>query len=267
MREFLEQLEIEMRHKFEVVRSKFEHGGNKGTNTEAILREFLRSYLPRRYGVGHGEIVDSLGGRSSQTDIVVVTDEHPFTFPVDEPGLFFVEGVFAVGEVKSVLTSQELDKAIANALRFRELKCAPRGITLLLRSMNKSDQKRFVGNPPYFLFAFESQITRETIVKRLVAQNRRSIDAVFILNQGLILDLGDGKGDLQVVKPDGTTFSGWHDIGGANILACLLLWLSGMPDVQHQGSILSEYLLAALKSSNSTEQSISLKKEEDPNAW
>jgi len=62
MRELLENLETEMRQKFEVVRSKFEHSGNKGTNTEAILREFLRSYLPRRYGVGHGEIVDSLGG-------------------------------------------------------------------------------------------------------------------------------------------------------------------------------------------------------------
>ena len=76
MRDLLEKLESEMRHKFEVVRSKFENSGNKGTNTEAILREFLRSYLPRRYGVGHGEIVDSLGGRSAQTDIVIVTDEH-----------------------------------------------------------------------------------------------------------------------------------------------------------------------------------------------
>ena len=255
-----------MRHKFEVVRSKFEHSGNKGTNTEAILREFLRSYLPRRYGVGHGEIVDSLGERSAQTDIVIVTDEHPFTFTADQPGLFFMEGVFAVGEVKSILTSQELEKTVANALKFRELKSTPRGMTILLRSMNESYDERFVGNPPYFLFAFESQLTRETIVKRLVTQNKHSIDAVFILNQGVILDLGDGKGDLQVVKPDGTTFSGWHDIGGANILACLLLWLSGMPDVQHQGSILSKYLLAALKSSNSAEQSIVLKKEEDPNA-
>jgi hypothetical protein len=177
-----------------------------------------------------------------------------------------MEGVFAVGEVKSILTSQELEKTVANALKFRELKSTPRGMTILLRSMNESYDERFVGNPPYFLFAFESQLTRETIVKRLVTQNKHSIDAVFILNQGVILDLGDGKGDLQVVKPDGTTFSGWHDIGGANILACLLLWLSGMPDVQHQGSILSKYLLAALKSSNSAEQSIVLKKEEDPNA-
>jgi hypothetical protein len=266
MRDLLEKLESEMRHKFEVVRSKFENSGNKGTNTEAILREFLRSYLPRRYGVGHGEIVDSLGGRSAQTDIVIVTDEHPFTFTADQPGLFFMEGVFTVGEVKSILTSQELEKTVANALKFRELKCAPRGMTILLKSMNESYDERFVGNPPYFLFAFESQITRETIVKRLVAQNKRSVDAVFILNQGAILDLGDGKGDLQVIQPDGTPFSGWHDVGGANILACLLLWLSGMPDVQHQGSILSKYLLAALKSSNSTEQSISLKKEEDLNA-
>ena len=240
MRELLEKLETEMRHKFEVVRAKFEHSGNKGTNTETILREFLRSYLPRRYGVGHGEVVDSQKNRSTQTDIVIVTDEHPFTFTADEPGLFFVEGVFALAEVKSVLTSQELDKTIVNALKFRDLKCASRGLVVLLRSMNESDHNRFVGNPPYFLFAFESQITKETIAKRLIAQGKRSIDAVFILNQGAILDFGDGKGELQLKNPDGTTIPGWHDIGGSNALACLLLWLSGMPDAQHTTSILSK---------------------------
>ena len=68
-----------------------------------------------------------------------------------------------------MLTSQELDKAIANALKFRDLQCAPRGMLVLLRSQNESDHNRFVGNPPYFLFAFESQITKETIAKRLIA--------------------------------------------------------------------------------------------------
>jgi hypothetical protein len=255
VRELLKNLEAEMRHKLEVVRAKFAHSGNKGTDTETVLREFLRSYLPRRYGVGHGEIVDSFGSRSAQTDIVVVTDEHPFTFTGDEPGLFFVEGVFTAGEVKSVLTTQELERTIANALKFRELKCAPRGITILLRSMNESDHNRFVGNPPYFLFAFETQIKMETIANRLIEQSKRSIDAVFVLNHGAILDLGDGKGDLRFNNPDGTTKSGWGYVAGENIcLAYLLLWLSGMPDVQHQGSILHKYLLSALKSSPATEQ-------------
>jgi hypothetical protein len=133
--------------------------------------------------------------------------------------------------------------------------------------MNESDHERFVGNPPYFLFAFETQTKMGTITKRLIDQSKRSIDAIFILNQGAVLDLGDGKGDLQFKNPDGSTIGGWGCITGENIcLASLLLWLSGMPDVQHQGSILSKYLLAALKSSNSTEQSTSLKEEEDHNA-
>ncbi len=234
-----------MRHQFEVGRAKFGHSGNKGANTETILREFLREYLPRRYGIGHGEIIDSKNGRSPQTDIVIVTDEHPFTFTADQPGLFFVEGVFGLGEVKSVLTTQELEKTIANALKFRDLKCDPRGMTMLL-SMNDSDHKRFVRNPPYFLFAFETQMAKETIRQRLIAQSKRSIDAVFILNQGAIVDCHDGKGSLQLTQPDGTNAQGWNYLPGSNTLAHLLLWLSIIPEVRHGESISSKYLLASL---------------------
>ena len=81
-----------------------------------------------------------------------------------------------------------------------------------------------------------------------------------------ILDLGDGKGELQLAKPDGTTVPGCHDIGESNALACLLLWLSGMPDVQHTSSILSQYLLTALGPSNSANQNVSLWEQEDLNA-
>lgn len=208
------------------------------------MRDFLREYLPRRYGVGHGEIIDSKDGRSAQTDIVIVTDEHPFTFTADQPGLFFVEGVFALGEVKSVLTSQELERTIANALKFRELKCDPPGMTILL-SMNESDHKRFVGNPPYFLFAFDTQMAKETVRQRLVGQGTRSIDAVFILNRGAIVDCGDGKGCLQLAQTDGTKVQGWNHVPGSNVLAHLLLWLSLIPEVRHGESISSKYLLAA----------------------
>ena len=246
MRDLLEQLETGMRHEFEQLRAKFEHSGNKGVGAETILRNFLHLYLPRRYGVGHGEIVDSQGRRSPQTDIVIVTEEHPFTFTSDQPGLFFVEGVFAVGEVKSVLTTEELERTIASALKFRELRCRPLGHRLLL-SLNHADQDRFVGKPPYFLFAFETHLALETLGEVLATRTNRSIDAVFVLNKGVVLDFGDGKGSMCFARPDGTTCGGWASVPDSKLcLARLLLWLSLMPHVQHGDSFLPRYLSAAL---------------------
>lgn len=247
MRELLEKLELTMRHQLEEVRAKFQHSGNKGATAEAIVRSVLRDYMPRAYGVGHGEIIDSKGRRSAQTDIVIVTGEHPFTFTTEDPGLFLVEGVFALGEVKSVLTSQELERTITNALKFRELKCDPIGMTML-HTMNDSDHKRFVGNPPYFLFAFESQIATETIRQRLIAQNNRSLDAVYILNQGVLLDCGDGQGSTQLVGTNGAKLTGWNPVQDSQRpLACLLFWLSGIPEVHHGNNIMTKYLLEALR--------------------
>lgn len=244
-----------MRQQFETVRAKFGHSGNKGTNTEAILRDFLREYLPRRYDIGTGEIMDSGGRRSAQTDVVIVTGDHPFTFTQHQPGLFFVEGVLAAGEVKSLLTSEHLANSIANAVRLRGLKPRPTGMKMIW-TMNASDNKRFGNSPACFLFAFESQLSLHKIHEQLSTQTQRSLDAAFVFNQGVVLDLGDGGGLVRFDRSDGGVVQGWCQVEGANVLAFLLLWLSALPDIQHGGSILPRYLLQALFPSNDPNISI-----------
>jgi len=107
-----------MRADLAAIRARFEQSGNKGSSVEEVMRSFLRDYLPRRLEVGHGEVIDTFGQRSRQTDVVLATEDHPYTFKPESPGLFFVEGVAAAAEVKSVLTSGELDGALQNALAF-----------------------------------------------------------------------------------------------------------------------------------------------------
>lgn len=101
-------VEEQMRAKLAEIRATLRHAGGKGQQVEEEIRSFLREYLPRRLEVGHGEIIDTSGARSSETDVIIVTDDHPFTFARDLPGLFFVEGVCGVGEVKAVLGPDEL---------------------------------------------------------------------------------------------------------------------------------------------------------------
>jgi len=49
-------LEKEMALKLEKIHEDHEHKGNRGDNSEEIVREFLRSYLPAFNRIGQGEL-------------------------------------------------------------------------------------------------------------------------------------------------------------------------------------------------------------------
>jgi hypothetical protein len=51
------------------------------------------------------------------------------------------------------------------------------------------------------------------------------VDAVFLLDRGVALNLGDGKGQVKVAGPDGEPVSGWVFYESQTVLAEMLLWL------------------------------------------
>lgn len=231
LRELIQNAEGQMKLKLAEARKLFEHKGDKGTHVEDAVRSFFAQYLPRRYAVGQGEVIDSSGGRSTQIDVVVANEDHPFTFVQDRPGLFFVEGVSAVGEVKSILTSDELAKTIENSRVFKRLRARPgAGSTTFA---NESRLKRHFQCPPMFLLALESQIAIETIHTKLSAAGHFDpangpsiIDAVFVLGKGAIIDFGDGKESVQFVTRDGKSHPGWQMRPSDSVLFDLFNWLS-----------------------------------------
>jgi len=105
-------------------REKYSHSGGKGANAESVFRHFVAEYLPRRMVLGHGEVVDTHGHRSRETDVVVVNEEHPPLFSPELHGLFYVEGVSAAAEVKSVLDSKGLTDALEKGKVFKQLQDA-----------------------------------------------------------------------------------------------------------------------------------------------
>lgn len=228
--EVLKQIESQMQQSLDETRLKFKNSTNKGSDLENVLRDFLRSYLPRNKSVGHGEIIDSFGHRSPQSDVVIVFDDHPYTFTENTPGIFLIEGVGAIGEVKTVLTSDELRKTIYSSQKTKKLK----------RKLSKGSKltipvgfdQRFLNVPPIFLFAFESQISMKKICEILNEQtyNRENllhgtnfIDGVFILNQGAILNFQPNGGFITRSK-QGERLTGWIPFEGDS-LRPLLEWL------------------------------------------
>ena len=245
--------ETQMKLELEKIRKTLSQSGDKGALLEDSFRKFLCKYLPRRLGIGHGEIVDSKGNKSAQTDIVMANEDHPFTFTPDLPGLFFIEGVCAAGEVKSTLTSKHLTNAIENSIYFKKLEIEPGKNTQV--SSNPSDLERFYKCPPWFLIAFESQLDLFTIKARIeefVKSNKiepnRIVDAVFILDKGWAINFGDGKGTLQFRTPEGISIEGWTWKNSDSILFDLLGWLSmTMPRMIRFEPVLSKYLILTKK--------------------
>lgn len=240
--------EVRMRAELAEARVTLEHRGSKGDLAEEAFRSFLRKYVARRHAIGHGEVVDSSGSRSTQTDVVIANEDHPFTFTEDQPGLFFAEGVSAAGEVKAVLTTQHLKSTIENSRRWKTLRSSPGEGTMV--HSNTEDLARFYESPPYFLFAFESQLSLEAVLKTLIESGSysatpsvRQLDAVFMLDTGTLIDVGSGAGSFQIRDPDGTPGSGWRTGSSGAVLFDALRWLTiAMPRLVRFEPVLARYL-------------------------
>ena len=220
-----------LRQRLVQVRFLFKHFGNRGDVAERGLRDVLRVFMPRSHEVLHGEVIDTHGTRSGQTDIVIITDDHPHILPVEGPGLFLVEGVGAMGEVKANLTTDGLVDVIASSRKTKSLRVE---LTPgLSRLTSPSDAPRFHNRPPYFLFCYESQLSVETIRDRLNSAANETpedphglLDAVFILDRGTVYNLSDGQGTFKVIAPDGTVRKGWYSQESPDALFNLICWLS-----------------------------------------
>ncbi|MHB9133322.1 MAG: DUF6602 domain-containing protein [Armatimonadota bacterium] len=113
---------------------EIEHNGIKGLLREVVIRDLLKPLLPPDIGIGTGVIVAPSGDRiqSRQTDIIIYDKSIvPAMLFDDSQGLFPVDSVFAVIEVKSKLDAAELRKSYAAAKRLYEMKHIHNGISTL----------------------------------------------------------------------------------------------------------------------------------------
>jgi hypothetical protein len=249
LEEEFRQIAFQMRSQLEKARTRFTHPVDKGSSAEESFRSFLREYLPRRLAIGNGEVVDSNERRSAQVDVVIVSEDHPFTFTENLPGLFFVEGVTGAGEVKSLLTRDHLEQAINNSRKFKQLSIDIGAGTIVRAS--PEDLKRYYEHPPYFLFAYESQLSIQTIFQRLQQEENTDgsartdlLDAVYVLGKGWLVNFGDGKGSFQFISSEKESLAGWQGANSEDVLLPLMAWLSHvMPRFQRYLPILNKYLI------------------------
>ncbi len=249
-----------LRAYLEYSRAVYEHMGNRGVSVEGAFRDFLSKHLARYLPVGTGEVIDSYGHRSGQVDVVISDDSQPFVSPLNDPGLFLVEGVVCAGEVKSRLTTKELRRAIRAGAKFKALQNRHNQGDQIFT--NPADRMRYYDCPPFFVLAMESDVNIGTLLTKLhnagVSKGRRPVstdsqqpyptvppvDAIFVLGEGAAQLMTEGSALLLHKTKEELVF-GWVHIENPDlVLSEFLLWLNAcMPRVIRHTPISVNYLL------------------------
>ena len=115
-------LDEEMRLKLSSKIDEIYHPTAKGDESELNWKGLLRSYLPERYTVDSGFVVDHKGNISEQIDIIIY-DRHftPFIFRGENVVYIPAEGVYAVFEVKPHFDMKNYNYAVKKLKSVKDL--------------------------------------------------------------------------------------------------------------------------------------------------
>ncbi|QDN98647.1 hypothetical protein FNV65_22410 [Streptomyces sp. S1A1-8] len=193
----LSSVAMRMRADFEQSRN-FSHNGEAGTSREALVREFLASYLPSHVETIHNaEIITASGETSPQCDIVLADRGTPPFTTLNGYRILPNECVYGVVEVKTKLDKEQLLDACNKISKLRHMsKDAYRPTPGLIPRKTSAYGKVYDFFPTSgIIIAFDS-LKLETIGSHLMdwCQNRPPVewpDSVWVL----------GKGHLQWQNP------------------------------------------------------------------
>lgn len=121
-----EKLKLDLR----MAKQSIDHPGEKGDVHEDHWIEVFRAYLPKRYEVGKGIIIDSKGGKSDQIDIVIFDKQYTPTL-LDQQNFRYIpaEAVYAIFESKPCINKEYLEYAGSKAASVRNLYRTSKQIT------------------------------------------------------------------------------------------------------------------------------------------
>ncbi|WP_425930247.1 DUF6602 domain-containing protein [Pseudomonas sp. NyZ201] len=197
LKDIFSALSKQIKIDYDELASSIPHNGERGSGREEVVKELLREYLPQRFGVDSGFVIDIHGKLSRQADIIIYDRFIAPRFKIlKNKYLYPCESVVAVGEVKSHMSKIELEDAIAKLKIVRELDRTGNG-TNTARSgyhfgleSKLSPQNNNCDAIWTFIFCLDSP-NLETVTKNL-AESLKALERpkwpnlVCILNKGII---------------------------------------------------------------------------------
>jgi hypothetical protein len=107
---------------FNEIQAQIVHDGERGEQREQVIRDFLTKYLPKKYAIGTGHVLDPDGNISRQCDIVIYDAFNcPLLLVEEGYQLFPIEAVLGVIEVKSVINASLIAESAKNIQSVKQL--------------------------------------------------------------------------------------------------------------------------------------------------
>lgn len=117
IKELFYSLQKELSVGLGISRKHVKHPTTLGDVSETKWIEWLNKYLPKRYAVMKGFIVDFKGGISEQIDIIIYDRQYsPFIFTDENVKYIPVESVYCIFEVKQEMNKAYIEYAYKKAL-------------------------------------------------------------------------------------------------------------------------------------------------------
>lgn len=171
----------------------YESGGgmssaSSGREREQFIELFLKRVLPPGYRFGSGDAIDTQGNQSGQLDVVVEFTFLP-SIPAlgSEPRIYLAEGIAAVIEVKSNLSSQ-WNEVINTSAKLRKLK-------RVFQVPGFTPYGPPMANIPIFAVGYTGWKKLETIIEKA---NSGVVDGVLVIDEGLFSTRKDFPNGLWV---------------------------------------------------------------------
>ncbi len=168
LKQYYQGITQQLRSEVDFINSLFEHQGVKGAGNESALRDLITKFIPKRYGVGTGVVMDRHGNTSRQCDIVIFdTFLYPSLLALTSVHLFPVDIVYATIEVKTTLNSQSAKEAIENIASVKRLDF----LKIDFGDQWMSDNAQAIGirnttAPLGFVFAYNSDAQQDRTFKK-----------------------------------------------------------------------------------------------------
>lgn len=122
IKELFYSLQKELSIGLGISRKHIKHPTTTGDTTESKWIDWLNKYLPKRYAVMKGFIVDCKGGISEQIDAIIYDRQYsPFIFTDNEVKFIPVESVYCIFEVKQDMNKGNIEYAHKKALSVNAL--------------------------------------------------------------------------------------------------------------------------------------------------
>jgi hypothetical protein len=233
-------------------RSSTKHLGVRGDELAGALGEEIRDHWTDCASFHERcEIRDTRGVLSQEVDLVLLNRFHPAFLIKNRPRILFIEGVLAAAEVKTSLDKGETVDCLRKAQAFKRLQSKMTASDLESHNVDNADWDRYLVRRPFFAFAYEDSRNIRTVRKNIdewVNDNHvpieEQIDAIFVLNRGIVINLGPGAGigAIEIWSERVRLLSAFVQKDTSSIFSQLILWLLLVcPSFNSLDSILLKY--------------------------